>query len=194
MDIIIPAANKKDILFKNNNKNNLKYNLGLLQENIPNCNISIVINPKSEFKQDNLTVFVNNDFLKTSSVRSIQIAAENQNNSNCLIIHGNLKISQKVFKFLNFDSSFVVVGENKTKDCLGLYEQNKNIITIEYGLPKTYYDIVYLKDKELNLFKKIINNHNRNKHKLYEVINEVIKNGGEFKTITVSNQYIKELK
>lgn len=155
-------------------------------------------------KVNNIRFVENQLYNETNNSESLRLGINNAANKNILFIHGDIFFRHDVFKGVDFSHSFLILdGSNDLEDKeVGVTTHNDKIITLSYGLEKKWAQICYLTGKELKLLKTIFFKQGKiDKKKLsFELINQIIENGGIFrhyennKTNIVEIDCIKDIK
>ena len=134
----------------------------------------------------------NERYEETNVVRSIGMALRVIDNcSKVIIIYGDLVFNSATLKNLKFDeSSLIVTEEGMDEEEVGcVIDEHNRVSNLMYDLPIKWSQIGIFMDKELKLLKRLAwEEKNQNKFG-FEIINQIIEQGGKFKCI--SNKNIK---
>lgn len=139
--------------------------------------------PKDIIKIENEKYYENN------VVRSIAIGLRaTKDNDHVLIVFGDILFNQECLNKININESSIIISNDMDDSEVGCNINGKNQLEyMMFDLPNKWGHIIYLTSKELTIFKKIINNKNLEKKFCFEIINEVINQGGKFKCIMDKN-------
>jgi len=135
--------------------------------------------PKDIIKIENEKYYENN----VSRSISIGLRATKEND-HVLILFGDTLFNQSALEEINFAESCIVVSDHMSENEVGCNISHKGYLEyMMFDLPNKWGHMIYLTSKELTLFKKIIWNKQTDKKFCFEIINEVINQGGKFKCI-----------
>lgn len=133
---------------------------------------------------------------KSNSSESLRLAFNNSLYENFMFIHGDILFNKNCLK-VDYTKSFVIVDSGKMiKDQeIGITSVNDQLTIMSYGLPKKWTQMAFFTGKEYQILKNIFNKfENKEKKKLsFEIINEVIEQGGVFECYEPKNMKIKEI-
>ena len=203
ISVIIPAAGMgrrmksygPKPLIKIGNSTIIKNQISLLQSYIPACQITLICGFQAsllmnETPNDILKV-ENEHYQQTNVARSIGIGLRViQNASKVLIVYGDLVFNSNTVKSLSFkQSSVVITNEAMGNDEVGCVTSNGDLCNLMYDLPKKWGQISIFIGKELALLKQLCWDEKNHRKFGFEIINEIIKQGGKFKCI--ENDQIK---
>jgi choline kinase len=203
--IIIPAAGLGKRMKSRGPKPLIKIteNITILQNQIKNIQDSFV-NHKvvlvCGFEADKLMnaapsslVKVENEFYEDTNVaRSIGIALRVISAvERVLIIYGDLVFDQRALEVLDYNTSAIfALGKFIGEEEVGCVINDKgNLEHMMYDLPHKWAQISYFQGKELSYLKEVVWNRNNNKLFGFEIINQVIEKGGQFRC-----DYIEDIK
>lgn len=135
----------------------------------------------------------NEKYYDNNVVKSISIGLRaTKNNEHVLIIFGDILFNIQSLKEIKISQSSLIISNTMEDNEVGCNINAKgNLEYMMFDLPNKWGHILYLTGKELTLFKKIIWNKKTEKKFCFEIINEVINNGGRFKCIR--NEKIKTM-
>tara|TARA_R100000808_G_scaffold5713_1_gene17229 strand:+ start:57649 stop:58386 length:738 start_codon:yes stop_codon:yes gene_type:complete len=125
-------------------------------------------------------VVENQLYEETNIVESLRLALNNSVHDNILIIHGDLIFNVYTLHGITSDSSCAIVD---TKDRFGKNEIGVNIFenkitNFSYGLQNKWAQIIYLTGHELEIFKSLCSERDKNKMYMFEILNMVIDKNG----------------
>ena len=138
---------------------------------------------------NNLIKIENEKYYENNVVRSITIGLRaTKDNDYVLIIFGDILFNIKSLQDININESSVIISEYMNDNEVGCNINSKGHLEyMMFDLENKWGHIIYLTGKELKLFKKIISNKNTDKKFCFEIINDVINQGGKFKCIMHQN-------
>ena len=127
----------------------------------------------------------NENYYSTNVARSIAMGMRaTKDNEHILIIFGDLLFNTEALENIDLSRSCIVISEDMEESEVGCNISNKdNLEYMMFDLSNKWGHILYLTGKELRLFKKLIYNKQHDKKFCFEIINEVINQGGKFKCI-----------
>ena len=138
----------------------------------------------------NIKVVVNPHYEKTNVAYSIALGLTEATTQNVLVIYGDLVFNLAALKLPLLNESLITIdpsGEMK-KDEVGCVAKNNLLTNMMYGLPEKWGQIMFLTGKELRLFQEImVFNSMAYKWFGFEVLNQVISEGGRFRTFAPKN-------
>jgi choline kinase len=142
-------------------------------------------------------IIENQSYENTNSGESLKLAVNNSMLDNILFLHGDLVISEDVFKNIDLNQSFLLIDNSKQFEDkeVGITIVNGNATVLSYSLPTKWCQIAFLAEPEVNILRKLIlrNDFNPKFMLTFEIINKIIENNGSFKCIDIGNSFIKEI-
>ena len=196
IDIIIPAAGlgrrmksygPKPLIKIKNNLTVIEHQLKIIKNTIPNANIILVCGFESHYLMSNtpseIIKIENERYEETNVVRSIGIGLR-ASQRDILIIYGDLVFNAECIENMNFNRSSILVGDEiMTESEVGcIFNNNDKLENMMYDLEHKWGQIIFLKGKELEIFKKIcwdVDNYNMFG---FEAINSLLSMGGIINT------------
>lgn len=194
IDIIIPSAGigKRMKSFGPKSLIGIKPNLNILQNQIntikkvlPTSNIILVCGFESQILMNNspsnIIKIENEKYETTNVVRSIGMGLR-ASSKEVLIIYGDLVFNEYCLKTINFNRSSILVGDHIMNESeVGcIFNKGNHIESMMYDLPCKWGQMIFLKDKELSMFKEICWNPDNYNMFGFEAINLAINNGANF--------------
>lgn len=192
IDILIPAAGlgkrmksygPKPLINIKKNLSILENQIKIFQKTLPNSNIIIVCGFQSETLMnqcpENIIKVENERYEETNVVRSLGMGLR-ACTKDVLICYGDLVFNKACIENMNFNRSSMFTGKNIMKEGeVGCVINPKGKVeNMMYDLENKWGQIIFLKGKELKMFKNICWNP-ENYHMFgFEAINKVIENGG----------------
>ena len=125
----------------------------------------------------------------TNVARSVGMALRATKASEVIIINGDLVFNKIALTGLDYSTSCTSANEGDYMDgevgCI--VDENDNVANMMYDLDLKWNQIIYLRGRELNLFKKEVWRANHKKYFLFEILNKVISKGGQIKCVRNNN-------
>lgn len=167
----------------------------------PNCDIIIVVGFGSSVISDTIRrkykvrIVYNHDYEETNVARSIYLGMQASSSETCLIVYGDLIFNNVAIKDLFGRESKIVIDNNdKTRsEEVGVMYYDGKVTNLSYAMDHKWCQIAYLSSKEMRMFEEISSNEEKFKWFGYEVINEIINNGGNFTPYAPSGLKIHEI-
>lgn len=168
----------------------------------PLSDITVVVGHDSEYTIEYLLknfpeirIIHNERFDETNNSRSLDLAIMSGQRNNLLVINGDILFDSEYIKDIVDTSSVLVIDKTKqiTDDEVGGIVVDGVLTSISHGLPNIWAQIVFLKDNELDIIKKNINEKKNHVKFLHEIINSSIDNGAIFLAHNQTHGYIKEI-
>jgi len=135
----------------------------------------------------------NEKYYENNVVKSIAIGLRaTKNNNHVLIVFGDVLFNSNTLENIKIGQSSIIISNDMGSNEVGCNINTKNKLEyMMFDLPNKWGHIIYLNNKELDLFKKTILNKKTEKKFCFEIINEVINNGGKF--MCIQNKNIKAM-
>jgi choline kinase len=196
--VIIPSAGIgrrmksygcKSLLSVNNEKL-VDIQIKNIQEVIPNNEIILITGFDSERLMgqtpDDIIKIENEKYYENNVTRSIAIGLRAvKDNDHILIIFGDLLFNSECLKYINFSESSIIISDHMENNEVGCNINAKGFLEyMMFDLPNKWGHMIYLTSKELTLFKRLVWSKNKEKKFCFEIINEIINQGGRFKCIS----------
>ena len=126
------------------------------------------------------------DYQDTNITRSVSIALRAMQSDRVLIICGDLVFSKGTLDFLDFSQPSILAlkNENQSSEVGCIVGNDGYIKNMMYDLDLKWGQMIYLQDRPLDVFKKLVFDRANKKLFLFEIINKVIDNGCKVKCIT----------
>ena len=138
----------------------------------------------------------NQIYEETNSSESMRLALNNSTMLNFMFIHGDIVFDYNCLN-VEYINSFIIVDSKKMiKDSeIRVTIVNDKVSIMSYGLPIKWAQIAFFTGKELKILNNIFQRfEEKDRKKLsFEIINEVIANGGVFNCYEPSKMKIKEI-
>jgi choline kinase len=197
INVIIPAAGigrrmksygcKSLLLVKNNKLIDLQ--IKNIENSIPNHEIILITGFDSDRlmnnSPDHLIKIENEKYYENNVSKSISIGLRATKDSNhILILFGDLLLNNETIDKIDFQKSSIVISEHMGDNEVGCnINQKGSLEYMMFDLPNKWAQIIYLTGKELTLFKKIVWSKQNHKKFCFELINDVVSQGGHFQCI-----------
>jgi len=194
IDIIIPAAGlgkrmksygPKPLVRVKGTKTILDQQLKVFKKFLPNANIILVCGFQAiqlmNSTPSNIIKIENENYENTNVARSMGLGLR-ASQHDVLIVYGDLVFNDFCIDQMNLNKSSIFVGKDiMSKSEVGCTINNKQYLEhMMYDLPNKWGQMVFLKDKELQLFKETCWNPSNYNMFGFEVLNEVVAAGGTF--------------
>lgn len=194
IDIIIPSAGigkrmksfgPKSLIGIKPNLNILQNQLNIINKIFPTSNIILVCGFEAKTLMDNspsnIIKIENEKYETTNVVRSIGMGLR-ASSKEVLIIYGDLVFNETCLKVMNYNKSSILVGNDIMNESeVGcIFNKTNYIENMMYDLPCKWGQMIFLKDRELSIFKEICWNPNNYNMFGFEAINLAINNGANF--------------
>lgn len=135
----------------------------------------------------------NEGFKDYGAARSIGIGLHTTSSGEIVVVDGAALFNREALCFDRSDSC-IVLDKNGNGD-IGSNFQGDVLELLMYGIPDNKFaGICFFKGKELSLLKKICWDPNKYKFGLFEIINEIIRMGGNFKVWRHNNMVTRFVK
>jgi choline kinase len=115
--------------------------------------------------------------------------------SNILIIYGDIIFNKFTINKLPKDKSYVLCDtKNKiNKDKVGVHANDGIVAILQHGIKTKWAQIVILSTNEINMVKGLLCNKDSYRWMGYEILNYIIRNGGELRSIEFPRQDLFEI-
>lgn len=195
--VIIPSAGIgrrmksygcKSLLYVKNEKL-IDIQIKNIKDTIPNNDIILITGFDSERLINNspkdIIKIENEKYYENNVVKSINIGLRaTKDNNHILILFGDILLNHKALEKIDFSKSCIIISNHMDEGEVGCNINTKGYLEyMMFDLPNKWGHIIYLTNKELILFKKILSNKFSDKKFCFEIINEVINQGGKFKCV-----------
>lgn len=192
IDIIIPAAGlgrrmksygPKSLIKIKKNLTVIDHQLKIIKNTIPNANIILVSGFESDYLMNNtpndIIKVENERYEQTNVVRSIGLGLR-ASQRDVLIIYGDLVFNSECIENINFNRSSILIGDNMMKESeVGcIFNNSDKLESMMYDLEHKWSQMIFLKGKELEIFKKICWNTDNYSMFGFEAINDLLSMGG----------------
>ena len=164
--------------------------LKCIDSTIPNKEIILVTGFDSERlmnnSPDDIIKIENEKYYENNVAKSIAIGLRaTKNNDRVLIMFGDVLLNNSALEKIDYQRSCIIISDHMESHEVGCNISNKGYLEyMMFDLPNKWGHIIYLTNKELTLFKKIIWSKQHEKKFCFEIINEVINQGGKIQCIT----------
>ena len=135
---------------------------------------------RSRLKKYPVRFILNPIHENTNVLYSISLALQATITKEVMVIYGDLIFNESAIRNLRGTSRIVIDKEcMMRKSEVGVCVQGKSVINFSFGLEEKWAQIVYLTDKELEIFRHICLKKESSQWLGYEALNYVLENGGE---------------
>ena len=146
--------------------------------------IIVVLGFESEkvarYLPDHIRIIENQLYKDTSSSESLRLVINNICSDRLLIIDGNMLVSRRMFKNLDFSRSFALCHKNdRSNNEISVSNIDGYIGNFSFGLENCWNNIVFLQGKEFKLLKNICSNRDRGRFFVFELLNLIVDEGGK---------------
>ncbi len=127
----------------------------------------------------------NERYYDNNVIRSISIGMHaTKDNDHILIVLGDLLFNTEALSDIDINQSSIIISNDMDDGEVGCNMNGKGYLEyMMFDLPNKWGHILYLTSKELTLFKRLLLNKYNDKKFCFEIINQVINQGGKFKCI-----------
>lgn len=199
--IVIPAAGQgkrmksygPKPLIRLNDKTLLEHQLQQIRSTFIQYEIILVTGFEHDRVVKNLPPDVktvtNKYYEETNVVHSISLGLIAAKTDNVLVVYGDLVFNREAIQLPLLKESLVTIDPSgyMQKDEVGCVVENNRLTNMMYGLPDKWGQMVFLTGKELYLFKKIVTSKDCSRYFGFEMINEIMADGGKFRAYTPKN-------
>ena len=190
--IIIPCAGSgtrmksygPKALLEVRNTTILERQLGIMRECFPNAEIIVPVGfddnkMRKALESDRIRMVYNPLHEVTNVSFSIALALYACVSPNVIISYGDLVYTKSVIQCLTGRSkSAIVAAEGMRDEEVGVLSYNGNVIRLAYGIEEKWAQVAFLTGRELRLFRRFAYKDENSKLFGYEILNEIINNGG----------------
>lgn len=188
-------------LLKYNNKTIIEHQIEAIQATFSKAEITVVCGiEKNKIikKLGNEIRYVENQlFEETNSGESLRLGIFNSKIDDVLFIHGDVIIDEDIFKNINMSKSWLLSASNSKMEEkeVGIIKINNVATVMSYDALEKWCQIAYLCSNEMSILKKLFMRPEYDSKYLltFEIINDIIENGGNFNVLDIGNAFIKEI-
>jgi choline kinase len=209
IDIIIPAAGSgrrikvygcKSLLKITTEETIISRQIKKIRKFFENSTIILVCGFESTLLMNNtpkdIVKIENEKFEENNVARSIGMGLRASTANSVLLIYGDLVFNDEAMKVLNPHSSCLLTEQNGTMgdDEIGCtVDKESEVVNMLPDLPTKWCQIGVFCGKELDKLKKYCWSDNRKKYFGFEIINEIIEDGGRFESVTSKSLKITDV-
>jgi choline kinase len=207
INVIIPAAGMgrrmksygPKPLIKIGNSTIIKNQISLVRSHMPNANIILVCGFQAAVLMNstpnNIIKVENERYNETNVVRSIGMGLRAINGcSKVVIIYGDLVFNTETIQSITFKhSSIIIANEKMGQEEVGCVIDKNRLQHLMYDLPNKWGQIAIFVDKELELLQELCWDRKNSSKFGFEIINEIIEQGGKFRCIENKNIKIVDI-
>jgi choline kinase len=208
LSIIIPAAGasrkmkslgSRSLIELKNGQNVLFRQLSILSEIYPQAEIIVVLGFEA-FKvykhlPRNVRAVINHNYDSSSVLYSIMLGLINAVNDNILVVYGDLVFNHEAIDGISTEHSAAVIDSKGMigKEEVGVVLVDNQISYFSYGVPAKWSQILFLTGKELELFRVMCMQKDRQKMFPFEIMNDIIEKIGYLPYTENPNSKIVEI-
>lgn len=176
----------------------IDHQLATIRQALPEAEIILVVGFKSQdiidYVPDDVRIVENIRFEETNTVESLRLAINNSTRSNLLLIHGDMAFSKEAISFQGELENFMVIDKDKMigNDKIGVVHEDDKVVNLSYGLPVKWGQIVYLNQLVYSDVKRLCVTMG-DRSQVYELLNEMLRLGHEFKIHNHPEMVVKEI-
>ena len=199
--IIILAAGIGSRLKQNEPKALIKLNGGetvlsrqlkILWDIFPTNETILVVGHEADYVMrntpNNLIKVENERYEETNIARSLSMGLRAATTDNVVVVYGDLVFNHHLLFSHRFNHQSVVFldgGVMKDEEVGCTFNKKMELENIMYGLPNKWAQIAYFAGHEIELLKRTCWERSKEKYFGFEVINEIIDNGGRFGVVNI---------
>jgi choline kinase len=160
-----------------------------INKEIPNYEIILITGFDSERLMNNspedIIKIENEKYYENNVCKSIGVGLRaTKDNDFVLIIFGDVLFNDEVLKQIDYNRSCLIISEHMSDNEVGCNISSKGMLEyMMFDLPNKWGHIALFTGKELSLLKKYVWSKYSEKKFFFEVINDIINQGGKFKCI-----------
>lgn len=157
--------------------------LTALEKSYPNSNIILTVGYMAESvadKKKDLRLVENQLFETTNHIESLRLALNNSTCQHVMIIHGDVLFDADSIDNITRSGSSILIDEKEClpKNSIGVTVVDNRATVFSYAIKEKWTGIVFLKGKELKLFKQFCKDKIYNKRCSHEALNWVLEHEG----------------
>ncbi len=187
-------------LIKVKGKNLLDHQIETLEKSLPEAEVITVVGCHAQRVikrvRGKCRVVENQIHEKSNSSESMRLAFNNTTSNKFMFCHGDILFNHESL-MVDYGKSFVIVDTSgMIKDTeVGVTMNDEKLSIMSYGLPIKWGQIAYFTGKEHRILKSVLQKfEGKDKNRLsFEIINEVISNGGTFNCYEPAGMKILEI-
>lgn len=146
--------------------------------------------------KDGVRIVENQLYQATNNSESLRLAINNTNKKGVLFMHGDLLFNPETIS-VDYKSSFIIVDtkDQIEKKEVGVTVVNNYATIFSYGLECKWCQMAYITGKELRIARQLFSKYEEQHKKLlsFEVLNNIIAQGGKFKCYEPEDMRIMEI-
>ena len=168
----------------------LDIQIDLINNHIPKYEIILITGFDSDrlmnSSPENIIKIENEKYYENNVCKSIGIGLRaTKGNDFVLVIFGDILFNSAVLDHIDYDKSCLIISEHMSDNEVGCNINTKGILEyMMFDLPNKWGHIAYFTGKELNLLKKYILAKHSEKKFCFEIMNDIVSQGGKFKCIS----------
>lgn len=172
--------------------------LNILWDTYPKADIFVSIGFQAErirkhLKDYPVRFIYNPIFEATNVVFSIGLALQACNTHNILVIYGDLIYNKESVAEITSGYSKILAVNSFKEEEVGFIEHKGVVTNLAFGLPNKWGHMVFLRDRELELFRQTCYNPDSAKWFGYEALNDVINQDGHIEVYRAAGANVLEI-
>ena len=147
------------------------------------------------YSPEDIIKIENEKYYENNVIRSISMGLRAiKDNRHVLIVLGDVLLNQKALELIDHNESSIIISNHMTENEVGCNINGKGLLEyMMFDLPNKWGHIIYLTGKELDLFKKNAWSKNKDKKFCFEIINDIVNQGGRIKCIIDNNIKVMDI-
>lgn len=150
---------------------------------------------KEKYSAKNLKIIENPLYDNTNVASSIALGLEHTSSNNIVILYGDLIFNSYALKAPFGRESMIITDKYglMDKDEVGSVIVNNKVQNMMYDLPNKWAHILYITGNELSALRMLCKNTNYHNHFGFELINQIISEGGSFSSYSPKRMKIIDI-
>ena len=147
------------------------------------------------YSPEDIIKIENEKYYENNVIRSISMGLRAiKDNRHVLIVLGDVLLNQKALELIDHNESSIIISNHMSENEVGCNINGKGLLEyMMFDLPNKWGHIIYLTGKELDLFKKNAWSKNKDKKFCFEIINDIVNQGGRIKCIIDNNIKVMDI-
>ncbi len=147
------------------------------------------------YSPEDIIKIENEKYYENNVIRSISMGLRAiKDNRHVLVVLGDVLLNQKALELIDHNESSIIISNHMSENEVGCNINGKGLLEyMMFDLPNKWGHIIYLTGKELDLFKKNAWSKNKDKKFCFEIINDIVNQGGRIKCIIDNNIKVMDI-
>ena len=147
------------------------------------------------YSPEDIIKIENEKYYENNVIRSISMGLRAiKDNRHVLVVLGDVLLNQKALELIDHNESSIIISNHMSENEVGCNINGKGLLEyMMFDLPNKWGHIIYLTGKELDLFKKNAWRKNKDKKFCFEIINDIVNQGGRIKCIIDNNIKVMDI-